>query len=265
MDFLKDLSNMLGGAGGRSGSGGSTLDALSALSSMFGQGAGAVDSAPPPSPTMGAASRGGLALDSRSVPDSGPGADGGLGDLLGGVLGSGALTGILGSLFSGKGAAGGIGAGLGALLNGGAERLTEYRDRIDENNAANDPDYGKSSAHPSAQAEQILRALIYAAKADGHIDAREQQALQKRFSAMNLGPDGQALVNKIMAEPLDPTRIAQGVRDADQALRIFTISCAAINIDQFMEKNYLEALAKALGVPNAVRDSIMAGTHPGGF
>jgi uncharacterized membrane protein YebE (DUF533 family) len=49
-----------------------------------------------------------------------------------------------------------------------------------------------------------------------------------------------------LAQPLDPQRLAQGINSEQEALEIYYISCAAIDIDHFMERSYLNALGEAL-------------------
>ena len=61
-----------------------------------------------------------------------------------------------------------------------------------------------------------------------------------------------------MAEPLDPARIAQGVRTPEEALELYALSCAVIDVDHFMERGYLDALAEALRIPANVRADLTA-------
>ncbi len=55
---------------------------------------------------------------------------------------------------------------------------------------------------------------------------------------------------------LDPQRLATGVRNEEEALEIYFLSCAAIDIDHFMERSDLNALGDALKIPQDVRDGI---------
>lgn len=67
---------------------------------------------------------------------------------------------------------------------------------------------------------------------------------------------GVCLSRKLLSSPLDPQRLAQGVRNEEEALEIYFLSCAAIDIDHFMERSYLNALGDALKIPQEVRDGI---------
>ncbi|VUC82867.1 inner membrane protein YebE [Salmonella sp. NCTC 11881] len=67
---------------------------------------------------------------------------------------------------------------------------------------------------------------------------------------------GVCLSKKAIEQPLDPQRLAQGIRNEEEALEIYFLSCAAIDIDHFMERSYLNALGDALKIPQEVRDGI---------
>lgn len=181
------------------------------------------------------------------------------------LLGPAALGSLAGVLFGGKG----IGSAIkGALVGGGGAYLWDkYKDRFREHNS-NDPQFqGSTASRPAERAERVIRAMIYAAKADGHIDDDEKSRIIKQLQGMSLGQQGQEIVNAAMNEPLDPTMVAKGVTDEEEALQLFTLSCAAINIDNFLEKNYLDALATALHIPNDVKSDIearMQGKEPSG-
>ena len=184
---------------------------------------------------------------------AGAGAGGGLGGL-GGLLTSGAMGDIARNVLTNK--KGDFSWLKGALLAGAGTMLwKKLTDRVGEENAAV-PQYGKVASTPDEQAERVIRAIVYAAKSDGHIDDREKAAINSQVGAMNLGKAAEQMVKQAMSEPLDPNNIARGLRDPREALQLYTLSRAVIDPDQFMEKNYLDALAQALGIPEDVRDQV---------
>lgn len=67
---------------------------------------------------------------------------------------------------------------------------------------------------------------------------------------------GRVLIERAIEQPLDPQRPAQGIRNEEEALEIYFLSCAAIDIDHFMERSYLNALGDALKIPQDVREGI---------
>lgn len=233
MDILHDLENMMNGAGG-------------------------VARGPSAAPGMGAGAGAGSGLGGMAS---------GLGGKLGDMLNSGAMGRIATSVLGNK--EGGFSWLKGALLaSAGTMLWKQLGQRMEQANAAN-PKYSKqnraapmqSSTAGDQQAARFVRALIYAAKADGHIDDQEKANINSQIATLNLGRDGQALVNSIMEEPIDPSRVAVGVSDPQEALQLYTLSAAVINPDQFMEKSYLDALAQALNIPDDIRDQVAQEVH----
>ncbi|AFK63276.1 hypothetical protein TKWG_16700 [Advenella kashmirensis WT001] len=102
---------------------------------------------------------------------------------------------------------------------------------------------------PAAQAEEqskaILTAMIAAAKADGHIEENEQTILDQYFSKMST-PEEQAWLKAELAKPVDPVAIASLATDPHLASQMYAISVSIIDSTNFMEKAYLDELAKQL-------------------
>ncbi len=173
------------------------------------------------------------------------GATGGIGSMLGGLLGGGGgATGggagaLLGSVLGGGAAAGGIGSMLGGLLGGGggAEAAPE-------------------AAAPAAadQATLMIRAMCNAAKADGEVDAQEQQNIIGK-----LGDDvGEAEINFLkqeLAAPLDLAGFASSV-PAQMAPQIYAVSVMTVKVDTPQEAQYLQQLGQALNLDAQALGSI---------
>lgn len=194
-------------------------------------------------------------------------------DLLSSIMGASSLGGLAGALFGGKrsnGINGGVvnsagGGGLGSIIKGallaggGAMLWNKYKDRIREN-VSGDPNVRRTvtaNSIPEERAERMVRALVYAVKADGHVDEDEKSAIAAEVNKLGLGETANQVVQSAMNEQIDPEKLARGVVDEEEALQIFTVSCAAVNIDSFMERNYLTALAQALHIPDDVRDDML--------
>ena len=65
-------------------------------------------------------------------------------------------------------------------------------------------------------------------------------------------------MQEAIAQPLDPAVIAKDVHTEEEALEVYLISCAVIDVDHFMERSYLDALAQALNIPEDVKKGIEA-------
>lgn len=107
-----------------------------------------------------------------------------------------------------------------------------------------------------ARSERLIMALVFAAKSDGHIDDSERANIEQQLRAANIDVQGRVLIDRALAQPLDPQRLAQGISSEQEALEVYYISCAVIDIDHFMERSYLNALGEALRLPAEVRADI---------
>ncbi len=175
------------------------------------------------------------------------------------LLGPAALGGIAGVLLGGKGIGGLL---KGALVGGGGAYLwDQYKKRFREDNSAN-PQFQTGTISPAGErAERAIRAMIYAARADGNIDKQERDSIMQKLTAMNLGREGQQVVQAAMNENVDPAAVARGVMDEEEALQLFTLTCTVVKSDNFMEKQYLDGLAEALHIPADVKADIESKVH----
>ena len=100
-------------------------------------------------------------------------------------------------------------------------------------------------------ARLLLRAMVFAARADGHIDATEQDRISKVVAQMAPGQDTNALLGQLLNAPIDPAALAAEIRSAEQGEDLYRLSCMIVDIDHFMERSYLDALAAALKISEA--------------
>lgn len=99
-----------------------------------------------------------------------------------------------------------------------------------------------------AVSDLLLEAMVFAARADNHIDANEKQMIMK--VAQELNPS-QNLMNKItefLNEPLDPNILARKITNPEMASDLYRLSAAAIVADTSVERQYLQSLARALNL-----------------
>lgn len=150
--------------------------------------------------------------------------------------------------------------GTGALLAGGGAIAgtvlwNKYKDRV-RTAHSDEPDYGQHTSPLDLRTERLILALVFAAKSDGHIDDKERSAIEQQLREAGVEEQGRTLVVQAIEQPLDPQRLAQSVKNEEEALELYFLSCAAIDIDHFMERSYLNALGDALKIPQDVRDGI---------
>ena len=108
-----------------------------------------------------------------------------------------------------------------------------------------------ASAGLDPTARLLLRAMVFAARADGHIDATEQDRISKVVAQMAPGQDTNALLGQLLNAPIDPAALAAEIRSAEQGEDLYRLSCMIVDIDHFMERSYLDALAAALKISEA--------------
>ncbi len=96
----------------------------------------------------------------------------------------------------------------------------------------------------------LLKAMIAAAKSDGHIDDKERDRINQQFDQLGLDPNAAKFIHEEISKPLDPTEIANLSQSAEQAAEIYLVSRLVIDANNIMEKKYLQLLAKQLALPD---------------
>lgn len=257
MDPLKLLGSLLGnnatssGPGGQilgqlldgltrggvqsSGAGGGLTDLLGSLTRSSAQSGGAGGGL---TDLLGSLTKGGA--------QSG-GAGGGLADLLGSLTGGvrpqgsaapggSNMAGVLGSLamialqmFSQRGAASGQSSLAALALTDAASGQTP-------------PAVDAAQAHQQALA--FIKAMINAAKADGQIDAEEQEKIVSRLG--DIDPQEAAFIRDEISKPLNFDFFADITQEMTP--QIYAVSLMAISLDTPAEISYMQQLAQGLGL-----------------
>lgn len=180
---------------------------------------------------------------------------------VGGLLGAGALGALLGSFVSKSVLKDAALVGAGAVAWNFYQKWSQNRTkqatpRVEQISSRPTWERQESPARiessvavaPDATAMLMLRAMVYSARADGHMDATEQGRILKLVEQIFPGQDMTLVMTSLMNEPIDPSRLAQEVRSAEQADDLYRLSCLIVEIDHFMERGYLDGLARALHI-----------------
>jgi uncharacterized membrane protein YebE (DUF533 family) len=104
----------------------------------------------------------------------------------------------------------------------------------------------------------IVRAMVAAAKADGHIDADEQQRLFQEVERMGLDAEAKAAVFDLLTRSIDLNEIAGAATTPEQRAEIYLASRLAMQPDHPAERAYLDALAARLKLPTELRSHLDA-------
>lgn len=94
----------------------------------------------------------------------------------------------------------------------------------------------------------LMRAMIAAAKADGHLDANEQQRIFAKIGELDLDSDDKAFLMDELRAPLDIDAVVRGATSPEVAAEIYAVSRLAIDPDHAAEKAYLMMLASRLNL-----------------
>ena len=114
---------------------------------------------------------------------------------------------------------------------------------------------------PQGEAEfalTLVRAMISAAKADGHIDDDERKKIADRLSLAGIGNEAQGFIEKELAAPLDLDALVASAKTEAQRVELYTASRLAIEADTRAERGYLDLLAGRLGLADALVDHVEA-------
>ncbi|MFP2050296.1 tellurite resistance TerB family protein [Escherichia coli] len=180
---------------------------------------------------------------------------------LGKLLVPGALGGLAGLLVANKSARKLLTKyGTNALLVGGGAVAgtvlwNKYKDKI---RAAHqdEPQFGAQSTPLDERTERLILALVFAAKSDGHIDAKERAAIDLQLREAGVEEKGRVLIEQAIDNRWIHNAWLPGSAMKKRRWKSISLSCAAIDIDHFMERSYLNALGDALKIPQDVREGI---------
>lgn len=190
--------------------------------------------------------------------------DGLLGSLGAGALGGGAVSLLMGNKKARK--MGGKVVTYGGLAALGVVAYKAYSNWQSQQQNQQDVQAGGSwdpaklrtvDRVPPAEIEDhsqaVLRALIGAAKADGHIDDRERELIDGEIAKLGDDPLLTRWFDQELRKPLDPAEIARAASTPEIAAEMYLASILVVDDQNFMERAYLDELARQLKLDPALR------------
>lgn len=237
------------------------MNAKSLLDSFLGQARDAASQANAPGGLVDPAAAGGLPAAAGGLMDRARGALGGIDR--GSFAGGAAAGGILGMVLGGKRLRK---MGGGVLSHGGAAVLGALAHRAWQNwqqgqapatapvaTAADTASLAPAfqpGALPAADGQPfelaLIRAMVGAAKADGHVDAAERNRIVERVEAMGLDAEARAFVFDALEQDIPVSAIAAAAGTPEQAAELYLAARMAMDPDQPAERAWLGALAHRL-------------------
>lgn len=170
-------------------------------------------------------------------------------------LGAGAVGGGLVSLLMGSKKSKKLGKKVGknALKIGGVAALGALAYKVYNDYQSKNPDGSNQAIQQDSfdssdniHSELIIKAMIAAAKADGHVDQQEMERIESTLKQAGADQQLQSLLHVELNKPLDPVEVARLAQSPQQASEIYLASLIVVDEQNFMEKAYLQELAKQL-------------------
>ncbi len=118
------------------------------------------------------------------------------------------------------------------------------------------------AALPAPQLEDhsraMLKALIAAAKADGHMDERERGLVQAELQRIEADAATRAWVDAELARPVEPAEVAAAATGPEMAAEMYQASVLMVDQTTTMERAYLDALARELRLAPTLKADLEA-------
>lgn len=116
----------------------------------------------------------------------------------------------------------------------------------------------------NAQEEQdltraLIRAMIAAAKADGHVTDEERRRITDGLAAMRLNAADMAFIDEELSKPLDIDAVANGAKCQEQGAELYAASLLVIDAEGAAERGYLAMLAARLNLDPGLVEHLHAG------
>jgi uncharacterized membrane protein YebE (DUF533 family) len=174
--------------------------------------------------------------------------------LPGGLAGGAVAGGIMSLIMSNKSARKAAGT---AATYGGAALLGGLAYKAYKNWQAGQNDQALVSQNSFTSPEimssdyqlTLIKGMIGAARADGHIDAEEQKNIYASIDRMDLSTETKAMVFDLIRHPVSIEEIASGAHTMEQKTELYLVSSMVIDPDHPSEKQWLSNLASLLGLP----------------
>jgi uncharacterized membrane protein YebE (DUF533 family) len=201
------------------------------------------------------------------------GAATGQGDIRWGQVGAGAAAGgALGLLLGGRKGLGrkALKYGSVAALGYAAYKVYEQYQARQAQPGATAPGAAGSAAWPASgqpampapqqewHSQLMLTAMIAAAKADGHVDERERSLIEAELQRQQPDDEERRWLEAELRKPLDPADVARAAVGQAPAVaaEVYLASLVVADDASFMERAYLDELARQLQLPAALKQDL---------
>ena len=102
----------------------------------------------------------------------------------------------------------------------------------------------------------IIRAMVAAAKADGHLDEQERAQILGQMTEGGMDGEAQQFLADLMASDLSPAAVAAASGNEEQASQLYVASRIVVDAESPQERAYMDALAVALRLPPGLAEHL---------
>lgn len=178
-----------------------------------------------------------------------------------------AVGGVLGLLLGSRGGRrlGGKALKYGSVAAIGALAWKAYQDhQAQQRRAQGAPPAAVPAfeALPAPQQEQhsraMLKAMIAAAKSDGHMDDRERELVETGVARLESDPAVRQWVDAELRRPVEPADVAAAAASPEMAAEIYLASLLVVDETTTMERAYLDELARQLRLDASLKADLEA-------
>jgi len=102
----------------------------------------------------------------------------------------------------------------------------------------------------------VLKSMISAAHADGHLSEQEQQTIWSKSVELGLPANELAVISEALNQPLHATQIAALATTLESKIEVFTAAAIVIDDTCSAGQNYLNDLGTQLDLPKGLIDAL---------
>lgn len=117
---------------------------------------------------------------------------------------------------------------------------------------------GSAPQGTEEQSQALLKAMIAAAKSDGHLDERERSLIDAELDRLNADPKLRRWMEDELRRPLDPAEVARAATTPALAAEMYLASLLMADDTAFMERAYLDELARQLQLAPGLKSELEA-------
>ena len=103
---------------------------------------------------------------------------------------------------------------------------------------------------------QLIKSMIAAAKADGHIDASEHQRIFNAVEEMDVSTEVKGVIFDLLQQTITVEELAAGMESIEQKSEVYLVACLVIDVDHPSEQAHLDQLEAALELPEGLAQQL---------